>query len=292
MSQEHPKEGARPADGQRPGLLDGISASQVVAGALASVTSVLLASRIGVAGSLLGVVVASAVSTVASQLYRTMISRSADKLRTLANRGDAADGAQDLPAAARRDEASLAAETRSVPARRIRAQRRVAADELEPEMRTVAGTRIAPDALRAEAARRRERQIRRRVVMVAIISSLAAVAVTALAISHATGGKGIQPLPAPTENAPATAPTSATAAKTPERPNATQGTTATRQPEASIPAEDTKDHTGNEAPSTPGKQTDAAGSDDPKTNAAGASKTQQRADTPQTAVGPSPTTSN
>ena len=45
-------------DEQRKGLLEDLSMSQIVAGALAAVTSVALSSQIGIAGSTIGVAVA------------------------------------------------------------------------------------------------------------------------------------------------------------------------------------------------------------------------------------------
>ena len=55
------------------GLFDDLSATQVIAGALAAVTSMLLASQIGIAGSVIGVAVGSIVSAVASQLYKKFL---------------------------------------------------------------------------------------------------------------------------------------------------------------------------------------------------------------------------
>ena len=68
-------------DEKKPGMLDELSMSQVMAGALAAVTSTFLASKIGIAGSLIGVAVASVVSTVASQVYKYFLKRSAEKLK-------------------------------------------------------------------------------------------------------------------------------------------------------------------------------------------------------------------
>ena len=45
------------------GLLEGLSVPQVAAGALAAVTSMLLSSKIGIAGSVIGVAVGSVVSS-------------------------------------------------------------------------------------------------------------------------------------------------------------------------------------------------------------------------------------
>ena len=55
------------------GLLEGLSVPQVAAGALAAVTSMLLSSKIGIAGSVIGVAVGSVVSTVASQVYKQFL---------------------------------------------------------------------------------------------------------------------------------------------------------------------------------------------------------------------------
>lgn len=67
------------------GLFEGLSVSQVTAGALAAVTSMLLSAQIGIAGSVIGVAVGSVVSTVSSQLYKKFLAGSAEKLRGLAS---------------------------------------------------------------------------------------------------------------------------------------------------------------------------------------------------------------
>lgn len=85
------------------GLLEGLSVPQVAAGALAAVTSMLLSSKIGIAGSVIGVAVGSVVSTVASQVYKQFLQASADKLRELNPLDEAGAGA-------------VAGETRVMPA--------------------------------------------------------------------------------------------------------------------------------------------------------------------------------
>lgn len=60
-----------------------VSAIQVVATALAAVTSMLLASYIGIAGSVIGVAIASIVSTLAASLYKQFLSTSADKIKEI-----------------------------------------------------------------------------------------------------------------------------------------------------------------------------------------------------------------
>ena len=77
---------ARDAGGgkaKRSRLFDDLSIAQVVAGALAAVTSMLLASQIGIYGSVIGGGVGSVVSAVASQLYKKFFTASAEKLREL-----------------------------------------------------------------------------------------------------------------------------------------------------------------------------------------------------------------
>ena len=59
----------------------GISVPQLVAGALAAVTSFLLSARIGIAGSVIGVAVGSIVSAVSSQLYQNILKASSEKLQ-------------------------------------------------------------------------------------------------------------------------------------------------------------------------------------------------------------------
>ncbi|MCO6558188.1 MAG: hypothetical protein J6575_01920 [Bifidobacterium sp.] len=59
----------------------GISVSQIIAGALAAVTSFLLSAKIGIAGSVIGVAVGSIVSAVASQIYQNVLNESGRKLQ-------------------------------------------------------------------------------------------------------------------------------------------------------------------------------------------------------------------
>ena len=76
------------------GLFEGLSVSQVTAGALAAVTSMLLSAQIGIAGSVIGVAVGSVVSTVSSQLYKKFLAGSAEKLRGLASSDNAEENAE------------------------------------------------------------------------------------------------------------------------------------------------------------------------------------------------------
>lgn len=60
----------------------GISFTQVLAGSLAAATAFLLSSKIGIAGSVIGVAIGSIVSAVASQLYQNVIHASSKKIQS------------------------------------------------------------------------------------------------------------------------------------------------------------------------------------------------------------------
>lgn len=189
---------ARDERGPRKGLLDELSLSQVVAGALAAVTSVALSSKIGIAGSLIGVAVASVVSTVASQLYRGMLRRGSDKLRELASTDEAAD--QGNPYAL---------------------DRRASEDEpLSPTYgasgQDAPAPRVAPASIREAAHLRHQQAVHRRVMVAAVVSSLVAVAATALVIMAATHGEGLGQRIGAVEQPAATTEAATHAAKTHE----------------------------------------------------------------------------
>lgn len=63
------------------GLFDDISIPQIIAGAAAAATSVALASKIGIAGSVIGAAVSSVITVVSSQIYRHFISASAEAIK-------------------------------------------------------------------------------------------------------------------------------------------------------------------------------------------------------------------
>lgn len=64
-------------------LFDDLSFAQVGAGALAAVTSMLLSSQIGIAGSVIGVAAGSVVSAVSSQVYKKFLAASAEKIKEI-----------------------------------------------------------------------------------------------------------------------------------------------------------------------------------------------------------------
>lgn len=183
----------------------GISLSQILAGALAAVTSFLLSAKIGIAGSVIGVAVGSIVSAVASQIYRNVLQASGaklqDKLPLNSASGDTADtnenaetdvatdgtpekndalaaedttGAHDTLTADDEDVSDAAHSPRTVSSSR----RRAAYD-------TAPVRRFAD--LRREANAKRAKRIG---IVVAVVSALAAVGITAGIIMAATQGRG------------------------------------------------------------------------------------------------------
>ena len=162
---------ARDAGGgkaKRGRLFDDLSVAQVVAGALAAVTSMLLASQIGIYGSVIGVGVGSVVSAVASQLYKKFFTASAGRTATLPQAEKTARLSPQDSIGSREA------------ARRSRTPR---ADD--------AGLRDDPTVQRARERREHRKKLQRRVVAVSIASAIVAVALSALVIDLVTTGQGV-----------------------------------------------------------------------------------------------------
>lgn len=180
------EEGERRSFGDKVKLLfEDLSFAQVAAGALAAVTSMLFASQIGIAGSVIGAAVGSVVSAVSSQVYKKFISASAEKIKVIpavanaassppsrsdddARSADSDDGSGESCAGARCDDVAFASFG-------------------EADARAYSN----PDLYRARAVERLRVQRRRRVVLVAIVSSVAAVLASALLVYVLTSGEGI-----------------------------------------------------------------------------------------------------
>lgn len=157
---------------QKPKLLEGISIAQLIAGAGAAVTSMVLASEIGIAGSVIGAAVSSVVTVIASQLYRNFLSAGARKLK---DGYDALGRVSDLPRPGRNasDETTL-----------LEGRGGAAAGA------NVRGARIAPAKLQARAAAERSATQRKVVVFSIVIAVVMVIACTA-AILIGTAGEGI-----------------------------------------------------------------------------------------------------
>lgn len=210
----HRTQEVRAEQPRKGGLFDDLSATQVIAGALAAVTSMLLASQIGIAGSVIGVAVGSVVSAVASQLYKKFLAASAEKIKDLhpieasagaATFGPPADEAMPSEAAGQGESETAwrgngetnRFDTVAIPAK-------TAVLPVVPRQSTtpsLGDTALQGDAtvIRAKTMRRRKKQLQRRVAAVAAVSALVAVVVSAFLVNAVTDGQGIgakvSPLP-------------------------------------------------------------------------------------------------
>ena len=183
------------------GLLEGLSVPQVAAGALAAVTSMLLSSKIGIAGSVIGVAVGSVVSTVASQVYKQVLQASADKLRELnpldeAGAGAVAGETRVMPEAA--DGSSATRVMGAMPASGAVAASGDSAATDDPAAsatptRSVRDLRESGETgvLRGRAEHLRRQRMQRGVIAVSVVSALAAVAISAGIINLVTAGEGV-----------------------------------------------------------------------------------------------------
>ena len=162
------------------GLFDDISIPQIIAGAAAAATSVALASKIGIAGSVIGAAVSSVITVVSSQVYRHFISASAEALK-------GTHAAVDYPAGAYE------------PVER-NAEEHLGGAATTQEMRQIAGrattARVAPNSLRAKAAAERS-QMQKKVIVFSIAIAIVAVIACTGAILITTAGEGLGERPEP-----------------------------------------------------------------------------------------------
>lgn len=175
------------------GLFEGLSVSQVTAGALAAVTSMLLSAQIGIAGSVIGVAVGSVVSTVSSQLYKKFLAGSAEKLRGFASSDNAEGNAATNAAAAQSATQSFAhAQTTVMPITRG-SQAAQGTQSNTPRINSAAGhtgnASHATGVVEIEA--QKQKTMQRRVLAVSVASSLAAILLFAGLVLMFTGGEGI-----------------------------------------------------------------------------------------------------
>ncbi|WP_295729527.1 hypothetical protein [uncultured Bifidobacterium sp.] len=182
-----------------------ISWAQIIAGALAAMTSFWLAAKIGVAGSIIGVAIGSIVSAVASQIYKNVLEASGQKLQESvvggadqddddskadSNADSVADGqTTTLPAQGKghSDTSSDAADgsTQVMPP---------VGDEKSSAKtgRTISssnGPRTHAASITTNSKKKLD-QRRRNVIIVSVVSALVAVLLSALAINALTKGEG------------------------------------------------------------------------------------------------------
>lgn len=162
------------------GLFDDISIPQIIAGAAAAATSVALASKIGIAGSVIGAAVSSVITVVSSQVYRHFISASAEALK-------GTHAAVDYPAGAYEPV-------------EFNAEEHLGGAATTQEMRQIAGrattARVAPNSLRAKAAAERS-QTQKKVIVFSIAIAIVAVIACTGAILITTAGEGLGERPEP-----------------------------------------------------------------------------------------------
>lgn len=162
------------------GLFDDISIPQIIAGAAAAATSVALASKIGIAGSVIGAAVSSVITVVSSQVYRHFISASAEALK-------GTHAADDYPAGAYEPV-------------ELNAEEHLGGATTTQEMRQIAGrattARVAPNSLRAKAAAERS-QTQKKVIIFSIAIAIVAVIACTGAILITTAGEGLGERPEP-----------------------------------------------------------------------------------------------
>lgn len=161
-------------------LFDDISIPQIIAGAAAAATSVALASKIGIAGSVIGAAVSSVITVVSSQVYRHFISASAEAIKGTHAAVDYPTGAYEPVEPNVEEHLGGAATTQ--------------------EMRQVAGRAttalVAPNSLRAKAAAERS-QTQKKVIVFSIAIAIVAVIACAGAILITTAGEGLSERPEP-----------------------------------------------------------------------------------------------
>ena len=183
-----PQSGQEAEGNGKKGALSEFSMSAVIASALAAITSFVLQSKIGLAGSVIGVGVAAAASTIASQVYKGMLNASAKKLKSLSDQAPVDHAA---------DETTLVDSQREIPAGSTASWAVPASlDEGEADLQktgavTETGTPVAPDEYRAAAKKRRNTVAMRRATIVIAAISIAAVLVYAIIVNVATSGQGI-----------------------------------------------------------------------------------------------------
>ena len=162
------------------GLFDDISIPQIIAGAAAAATSVALASKIGIAGSVIGAAVSSVITVVSSQVYRHFISASAEAIKGTHAAVDYPAGVYEPVEPNVEEHLGGAATTQ--------------------EMRQIAGrattARVAPNSLRAKAAAERS-QTQKKVIIFSIAIAIVAVITCTGAILITTAGEGLGERPEP-----------------------------------------------------------------------------------------------
>lgn len=225
------------------GLFDDISIPQIIAGAAAAATSVALASKIGIAGSVIGAAVSSVITVVSSQVYRHFISASAKALK-------GTHAAVDYPAGAYEPV-------------EFDAEEHLGGAATTQEMRQIAGrattARVAPDSLRAKAAAERS-QTQKKVIVFSIAIAIVAVIACTGAILITTAGEGLGERPEPILSSHTTEHDADSSGQSQSQQNNSQGTSASTDsssntPDQSQAADSSANNSGTQSGTTDSSQT-------------------------------------
>ena len=224
------------------GLFDDISIPQIIAGAAAAATSVALASKIGIAGSVIGAAVSSVITVVSSQVYRHFISASAEALK-----GTHAD---DYPAGAYEPV-------------EFNAEEHLDGAATTQEMRQIAGrattARVAPNSLRAKAAAERS-QTQKKVIVLSIAIAIVAVIACTGAILITTAGEGLGERPEPILSSRTTEHDADSSGQSQSQQDSSQGTSASTDSSSNTPdqsqgADSSVNNSGTQSGTTDSSQT-------------------------------------
>lgn len=225
------------------GLFDNISIPQIIAGAAAAATSVALASKIGIAGSVIGAAVSSVITVVSSQVYRHFISASAKALK-------GTHAAVDYPAGAYEPV-------------EFDAEEHLGGAATTQEMRQIAGrattARVAPDSLRAKAAAERS-QTQKKVIVFSIAIAIVAVIACTGAILITTAGEGLGERPEPILSSHTTEHDADSSGQSQSQQNNSQGTSASTDSSSNTPdqsqgADSSANNNGTQSGTTDSSQT-------------------------------------
>lgn len=242
------------------GLFGDFSVSTVIASGLAAATSFALSSKIGLAGSIIGVAIGGVASAAASQIYKSLLRASAQKLSDLT---------PDATATAAPEEATAAVDAEPA-ADETHVYRPGSLSGRSPIQEVAAsGTPIAPASVRYAAHERERRVLRRRATAIAAAFAIAAVLLFALVVNVATQGAGIGS-GATSSSGEVTSPTTGAPAGQ-DATNQTDGEKATSSPEAPAKKNETtqpeKQETASPTPETPASSPSAGGASSATTDA-------------------------
>lgn len=172
--------------------------AQVVAGALAAVTSMLLSSQIGITGSVIGVAVGSVVSTVSSQLYKKFVQKGVDKVKDIASTDVAGPNGTAVMAPAGVSGTSDGGTAEGGASQLTNPRLRFSASHDQQVMkeavqaqRAQTGTTVVMPRLEDKLQARKAARLKRNVIIVSVATALVAMLVSAFVVNVVTAGNGI-----------------------------------------------------------------------------------------------------